>query len=159
MRYLDRVYVAPCHVGRGLFATRPFAPDEHILDFHGPRLDADHPYNQSEQQGNLIQIGPAEYFLPDPPGVFANHSCRPNAGLFQDMTLIAIRAIAKDEEICFDYSTCMDEDSWTMDCACGEPDCRGLIEDFKHLPPARRAWFLERGLVQSFIGEQYKTGV
>lgn len=155
LRYADRVYVAPCHVGRGLFAARAFAPDEHILSFHGSRVSADDPINQSDQQGNLIQIGPREYLLPDPPGVFANHSCHPNAGLFQDTTLIAIRAISKDEEICFDYSTCMDEDNWTMPCACGLPECRHLITDFKTLSPTLQAWYLERDLVQSFIAEQY----
>ncbi|HMB92303.1 MAG TPA: SET domain-containing protein [Rhodothermales bacterium] len=159
MRYNDRVYVAACNVGRGLFATRPFSPNEHILSFHGPRISTDDPLNQSEQQSNLIQIGPREYVLPDPPGIFANHSCRPNAGLFQDTMLIAIAPIEKDEEIRFDYSTCMDEDNWTMPCACGHPECRRLITDFKTLSIDQQAWFLERNLVQTFIAEQYIMGV
>lgn len=156
MRYHDRVYVAACNVGRGLFAARPFSPNEHILTFHGPRISADDPINESEQQSNLIQIGPRAYLLPEPPGLYANHSCRPNAGLFQDIHLIAITPIEQDEEICFDYSTCMDEDNWTMACACGLPECRHLIEDFRTLPPALQAWYIERNLVQSFIAEQYK---
>lgn len=159
MRYHDRVYVAACNVGRGLFAARPFSPNEHILTFHGPRISADDPLNHSDEQSNLIQIGPREYLLPDPPGIFANHSCRPNAGLFQDTMLIAITPIEQDEEIRFDYSTCMDEDNWTMPCACGHPECRELITDFKNLDPTLQAWFLERNLVQTFIAEQYIMGV
>lgn len=107
--------------------------------------------HHTEAGANLLQIDEQLYILPDPPGVFANHSCCPNAGVVHTTTLIALREIRKDEEIRFDYSTTMDEDLWTMQCLCGEPECRGVVEDFKYLPQEVQRAYLTRGIVQPFI--------
>lgn len=154
MRGENGVYVAACDVGRGLFAARAFAAGDHILDFHGRQVDASDPINHSDQQGNLLQIGPQRYLVPEPPALFANHSCEPNAGLRHTVSLFALCPIQPDEEIRFDYSTTMDEDNWTMVCRCGAPTCRGVIRDFKYLPPDLQAHYLTLDIVQPFIARQ-----
>lgn len=80
-------------------------------------------------------------------GIFlVNHSCAPNAGFSDSLTLISIRAIAKGEEICFDYAMTDvqtdDEIEWDeMECKCNSPDCRRRITgtDWK-LPDLQRKY-------------------
>ncbi len=57
----------------------------------------------------------------------ANHSCNPNAGLRGQITLIAMRAIQAGEEVCFDYGMSEGNPDFHMQCACGQPNCRGAV--------------------------------
>ena len=58
---------------------------------------------------------------------YVNHSCEPNLGLRGQISLVALRDIQPDEEVCFDYamtdSTPYDE----FECHCGLPTCRGIV--------------------------------
>ena len=66
-----------------------------------------------------------------------NHSCDPNCGLFQrggDTFLWTVRPIAANEELSFDYSTSMLDEPWSMDCACGEKACRGVVANSLDMP-------------------------
>ena len=83
--------------------------------------------------------------------MFANHSCAPNAGIRNDRDLVALREILKREEIRYDYSTTMDEKSFTMPCRCGAPGCRQVVTDFTELPGGVQEYYLSQGLVMSFI--------
>jgi hypothetical protein len=146
--------VAPCEVGRGLFATRPFRPGDLILRLAGPRFDRNDPIHLTEAGANLLQTGRRSYILLLPPGVFANHSCDPNAGIVANRRLVAIRPIAAGEEIRYDYSTTMDEDFWTMACRCGAAGCRGVVTDFRLLPSELKQRYLALGVVQRFIAHK-----
>ena len=95
-----------------------------------------------------------------------NHSCQPNIGIRNAFRLIAMRDIAPDEELCYDYA--MAEDGqWQLDCQCGSPNCRGRMAGFAalpesvresyqgvHFPLARRKvptrFYLERGDLLTF---------
>lgn len=147
--------VAECDVGRGVFAARRFRAGERILVFEGEAYDRSHPIHETPQGANLLQVGPREYILPEPIGLYVNHSCNPNAGLRDARVLVALRDIAEGAEIRFDYSTNMDEDLWTMPCACGESICRGIVGDFKRLPDTVRATYLRMGIVPAFIADRY----
>jgi hypothetical protein len=61
------------------------------------------------------------------PADYVNHSCEPNLGLRGQISLVALRDIQADEEVCFDYamtdSTPYDE----FECHCGLPTCRGIV--------------------------------
>jgi uncharacterized protein len=85
------------------------------------------------------------------PGLFANHSCEPNAGVRDTTTLIALRDLGVGEEIHYDYSTTMAEDLETMLCACGSARCRQVIRDFRHLPPEAKRDYLAWGVVPDFV--------
>lgn len=140
------------NLGRGLFATRFIKKGDQILEFAGQVIFFKEVLDKElDQQSNPLQIGPTEYIDIEEPGVFANHSCSPNAGIKDDRFLVAIKDIPPGQEICYDYSTTMDEEHWTLECKCESPDCRHTVKDFKYLPPEVQASYIELNIVQSFI--------
>lgn len=145
--------VAPCDVGRGLFAAEPIRGGSLILEFSGPVLTLSEARAKGADAANALQIGVDRYLYLDEPGRFVNHSCAPNAGVIDDTRLFALRDIAAGEEIRFDYSTTV-SDGWTMPCRCGAPACRGLVVAFQLLPSPVRQQYALRRLVQRFILEQ-----
>lgn len=148
---MENFYVARCELGRGVFAARDLKAGDHILSFEGPIISLEEVLNKGNTSPNPLQIGPYTYIDLQEPGVLINHSCDPNAGVHNDWTVIAVKDIAKDQQIYFDYSTSMWEDCWAMRCKCGSKICRGLVRDFNLLPYERRQYYLSRKVVQSFI--------
>lgn len=145
------VSVQGCDLGFGLFARRRFAADEEILVFSGPELSFEAMVARGEAEADALQIDDRLYLDIGAPGVFANHSCRPNAGIRQDRQLVALQPIQAGEEIRYDYSTTMWENHWTMVCRCGQVGCRRLIDDFPTLPPELQQHYLQLAVVQTFI--------
>jgi hypothetical protein len=64
------------------------------------------------------------------PGSFGpvNHSCEPNLGWSDDLTLVAVRDVAPGEELTCDYATGTDDPELVLMCHCGTYRCRQLIE-------------------------------
>src|SRR5207247_401334 len=89
-------------------------------------------------------------------GVLVNHSCEPNSGIINDYYLIALEDIPANVEIRYDYSTTMDEDSFTMECRCMKSECRRYVSDFKTLSEETKRKYLSLGIVMSFIANQYQ---
>lgn len=74
---------------------------------------------------NLFQTyGPQEIVEP---ADYVNHSCNPNAGLQGPISLIAMRDIHHDEEICFDYAMSDGSPYDEFNCQCGSANCRGTV--------------------------------
>ncbi|HCA26376.1 MAG TPA: SET domain-containing protein-lysine N-methyltransferase, partial [Betaproteobacteria bacterium] len=72
-----------------------------------------------------------------------NHSCDPNCGIKINNTgahdFVAIRAVAVNEEITFDYAMRnYDIDYFPKQCLCGSAICRGSITGWKDLPDERK---------------------
>jgi len=145
------VRVGNGRLGRGVYATDHIAKGRAILTFAGPLIDFPTAIAKGSDEAYCLQVGLASYLDLRGIGRFVNHSCDPNAGISHNRTLIALTDIAKDAEICFDYSTTMAEDYWTMRCACGERECRGVITDFCLLPADVQLRYLEANVVQDFI--------
>ena len=85
-----------------------------------------------------------------------NHSCNPNTGLYQisgDTYLLALRSIAIDEELSFDYSTSMVDEPWSMECACGEAACRGTVGNFLDMPTATQAYYASMSTLPAHVWE------
>jgi hypothetical protein len=148
------VYIAECNLGRGVFAKRAVRKGEIILAFGGALIDFAETKRRGPCECMAIQVGPDLYIDTQPPGVFAHHSCAPNAGIRNDRDLVALRDIPKGEEIRYDYSTTMDEKSFTMACRCGAPECRQVVTDFTELPAGIQQYYLSRGLVMGFIARR-----
>jgi hypothetical protein len=137
--------------GRGVFTEELIPAEGRIIRFSGPYLR----YEQTTPSTYALQIGPDLYIgasgeLDD----YINHSCEPNAGLRIDGTtvdLYAIRDIAAEEEILFDYSTTLDEDDFTMSCQCGALSCRGLIGDGKFLPENVWKKYIGLGIIPEYV--------
>ncbi len=149
----DLVYAGPCDVGQGLFAARPIAAGRVILRLSGPELTLAEVRRKGAAAANSLQIGVNRYLDLESPGRLVNHSCRHNAYVQADVFLTAARDIPPDEEIRFDYSTTIG-DGWTMPCACGQPECRGLVRAFLLLPPQLRLRYEILGAAQRFLREE-----
>ena len=146
--------VRECGLGRGLFADRTYHAGEEILRFEGRTIPGSVVAQMGDDECYMIQIGSDLYLEPQAPGRFTNHSCAPNAVIQDDIRLVALHDIACDEQICFDYSTTMSENKWTMQCRCGSANCRGEIRDFHELPLELQQRYLQMNAVQRFIAEE-----
>jgi hypothetical protein len=148
-----KVELRDCIHGKGLFATGAIRPGDLIFYVNGSLVSYEDGLKLPCGGDHTVQIGPNLYVNPQFPSKYINHSCDPNAGIADDLRIIAIKPIERDEQVCFDYSTCVLERSWTMECACGSKNCRGIIGDFDGLPPALQKSYVEMGIVQPFIME------
>lgn len=144
------------HLGGALFAAKDIRAGENILKMEGPIKTFKEAVAADTEAGDAytVQIGQDAFFDPALPGRYLNHSCEPNAALLGVM-LSAIRDIAEGEEITFDYSTTMDENGWTLECRCGSPSCRKVIEDFIRLPADMQERYIGQGIVQPYILTRY----
>ncbi len=137
--------------GKGAFASGPIQKGEAIIVFSGPVLHR----SEIDFGDYHLQIGEALYLGPS--GVaddYINHSCHPNAGFRGGLTLFALRDIAVHDEITWDYSTAIDEEDFAgFPCACGAPDCRGMVRSFRHLPEDLRLRL--RPLLLSYLQARY----
>lgn len=147
-----RIQIGDCDVGRGVFAEEPISAGAEILRFTGPLLTLNEVRSHGPLAANALQIDIDRYLYLDEPGRLINHSCAPNAGVRDDIRLVALRDIPAGEELRFDYSTTV-SDGWTMSCRCGTVECRGLVVAFQLLPVALRQRYAVLGVVQRFILE------
>ena len=84
-----------------------------------------------------------------------NHSCEPNSGFKGQTILIAMRSIAANEEITFDYATTLGgESSYEMACQCGAQNCRKFVtsSDWK-IPELQEKY---RGYFQYYLEQKIK---
>lgn len=147
---MRQISIRKSHFGKGVFAKRDFSPGETLFKFSGRRIT-------SEEAGNpliekyVVQIDIETYINTRSPGKYINHSCDPNAGLKDPRTLVAIKEIKKGQEIFFDYSTCILQDPWTMECHCGSAQCRHLIADFNGLESKLKNHYLHLGVAPLWL--------
>lgn len=119
--------------GRGVFADEDIKKGEILTIYGGYVINLkefqslsdelkEFPYHISEKllfgPTKKKDVGISEYF---------NHSCQPNAGFRDSITLVAMRDVNKNEEITFDYATCMTSDILNFKCSCGKNNCRNII--------------------------------
>lgn len=129
--------------GHGLFATRPFRKNEPIGRFGGclvPAAEIDAYVAKVGKFGH--QVHADWYVCPRNGDDIAargaiNHSCAPNVGLSDSLTLVAmcdIQASAEDPvELLTDYAITGSPANGFSGCNCGTPDCLGTItrEDWR----------------------------
>lgn len=130
--------------GFGIYATRPIAAKE--LIFKGEeksqrlvtRRHVERTWNEEEKEIFRRYAYPVskEVFLlwDDNPSGWApqNHSCQPNTA-YEGLNIVALRPIAKGEELTLDYASFLDEEHMEpFECRCGAPNCRGLITGKPH---------------------------
>jgi hypothetical protein len=137
--------------GLGVFATREFREGDHVLTFRGPWQRKD----ELDDFTHTLEIGPGLFLGPSGQvDDYVNHSCEPNCRV--DLTgdapaLRALRPIAAGEEVTYDYSTLMVEDPTTFRCACGAPQCRGVIGPYRTLPRELQRRYEREKRVPTFV--------
>ncbi|HEX8389650.1 MAG TPA: SET domain-containing protein-lysine N-methyltransferase [Sphingomonas sp.] len=156
VRRPEALRVGETHLGRAVFAVRGFDESAVITRFSGRRVGPHRlPAALAGAEDRFVQVDAQEYMGPSGRvDDLINHSCDPNAGLRftpAGVLLVAIRPIAPDEEIAWDYSTTVGEPGWRMACRCGSANCRGVVEGFSSLPEERKRWFRVRDLVAPYL--------
>jgi len=150
------------HTGTGMFTDEPIMNGA-ILERFGGELY--HLQDCDADRGVYLQVDHEIYLGPslDRASDYTNHSCAPNCGLLwiaiDEVYLVAIADIPADAELCWDYSTSTAEygpDRWTMNCSCGAPECRGLIDQFDTLPVKLQQHYIGLGVVPPFAQETIK---
>lgn len=131
---------ADSSAGRGVFATEPIPAGEivavkvgHVLDFaEVERVTADIG-DFSLQIDDDIFLSPTRADEVDDMVIMINHSCDANVGFDGQVSYVAIRDIAPDEELCHDYAMARTAPYRLDGCRCSADDCRGTIthEDWK----------------------------
>lgn len=148
--------VGETHLGKAVFAARDFDEGAPLLEFTGRRFHSERvPSLMRGGSDRYVQVTPDHYMGPSGRlDDLVNHSCDPNAGLrFTDdgVFLVAIRSIARGEEVTWDYSTTLAESNWHMICQCRSPDCRRVIGNFTTLDPQRQQFYRARNLVAPYL--------
>jgi SET domain-containing protein len=130
--------------GRGVFATRPLAEGETVIEYKGEIISwkealRRHPHDPANPDHTF-------YFHIDDKHVidgkydgnsarWMNHSCEPNCEAEQDGSRVfikALREIKPGEELFFDYGLILEERHTAkvkkqFECRCGSPRCRGTM--------------------------------
>lgn len=155
---LNNFAVGQTHLGKSVFAARPFKVGDVVAQFTGPRIHKSKvPKRYSGENDRYIQIGIDEYFGPsEEVDDLINHSCDPNAGLkFTEagILLVAIKKIKVGEEISWDYSTTLFENPWRMRCDCRKPNCRKIIGDFILLDKKIQDKYRKLDIIPPYIKE------
>jgi len=123
--------------GMGVFARQPVAAGEALAVWGGVVVPGHQLGEYSDYaQTHGIQVEEDLFLLPlteDDPSDFFNHCCDPNAGLSGQICLVAVRPIAVDEEVCFDYAMSDSNPYDEFECGCGSMNCRGKVtaEDWR----------------------------
>lgn len=144
--------------GKGIFAKEDIKKDEILAVFGGHIITRAERDALSEEIGHLslginddLFIGPINENESDDADWF-NHSCNPNAGIFGQIILVAMRDIKPGEEITFDY--CMScsqtgERRILFTCDCEASNCRKEItnQDWK-MPELQQKY---KGYFSSFV--------
>jgi hypothetical protein len=123
--------------GYGVVAAREFAEGEEICDIDGITWKE----GDGVDDRYSLWIDDGVYFDMVDQTRYVNHSCEPNAEVYTGITddghawatLIAVKPIAIDEEIAYDYAF---PAHLAETCQCGSKRCRGLIIDEDALPLA-----------------------
>lgn len=119
--------------GYGLFAHTPIHEGELLLIMGG---DIINPQQLAKVNHTFsIQVEENLYICPigDQQAYRINHSCDPTAAPIGQITFVALRDIAVDEEICYDYAMTDGTPYDEFECHCGSVHCRGRVtgDDWK----------------------------
>lgn len=119
--------------GRGTFALEPIDRGEIICIRIGPIVHISEVEAVEKTVGDFNFQITDEFFISartpqerDSFGLFVNHSCEPNVGVFGQISLVAMRGITPDEELTLDY-VMIEARDYRLICDCGADKCRKEI--------------------------------
>lgn len=130
----SKVEIRPSAIhGKGMFAVATLVQDEVVTVWGGRFVSGDDAARAKLAGKAVQQIGEGvfEVFDRDQPGLsyYHNHSCEPNTGMGDEVTIVALRTIAPGEELTIDYAMFEADEDHVMpwECRCGTPLCRTRI--------------------------------
>ena len=143
VNYFKKLYIGSSNIsGQGLFAGENINKGEKILSFGGTLALQSDRYSGLYMDSTFVGISEtimlcetknSEKDFSD----YINHSCNPNVGMLDCLTIIAIKNIVQDEEIVCDYSFWEADENWVLEttCRCNNYACRSNItgKDWKNV--------------------------
>jgi len=135
--------------GKTLFARKEIKKDEIVMVISGPVVTEPTIYTIPIDNNLFIDPVPMNN-----PARYLCHDCEPNAGIRDRTLLVAIRDIAKDEEVAIDYAMIVEDYRSEMTpenrvCHCGKPTCRGVLGSWNDLPWGLRKQYF--GYISDFL--------
>ena len=125
------VRFAPEKGGQAVYARSALKKDELLTVWGGRVVTLQQVLELPRtEQSHTIQIHDELYLAPldmEEPADLINHSCNPNAGICGQIALVAMRDIAANEEITFDYAMADSSSFDEFECACNAATCRGKV--------------------------------
>ncbi|MEZ5358689.1 MAG: SET domain-containing protein-lysine N-methyltransferase [Candidatus Zixiibacteriota bacterium] len=127
------IQTSPIH-GKGMVAAEPITEGE-IVIIWGGRVISRIEFEDGQFLADTACRLSEELYLADDEGLspddeyFLNHSCEPNLGMRDEITLVALIDILPGTELTIDYAMWECDPNWSMSpCACGSQLCRGHIK-------------------------------
>ena len=152
----ENIYIKETgYKGKGVFAARDFKKGDFLFRTTGQVRET--------QTEHSIQIGWAQHVDPNPPARYLNHSCEPSAGVKTNghgyPDFVALRDIAKDEEITYDYAMtefrhyprATPELEFDLTCHCGARQCRGKFGYYSELKESLKQAY--QGFISAYLLE------
>ena len=153
--YIQYLKVKPSGTGQGVFTSVQIPSDVPILEVRGPiYLEQDLP---DPNHPALLQIGTNTFIGPSGGADdYLNHSCNPNCMVHvagNRAVLYSLYVIQAGAELTFDYSLSSTDtaDKWTMNCQCGQNNCRKMISGFQYLDPTLQKILIDKNMVPLYI--------
>ncbi len=137
-------------VGRFVVTDQPIPAREVVVIWSGEEMTLAQVQDLTPRERDyILQVDDDRYLVTSLDGLctadFINHSCEPNCGLLDSITLVSMRPIEPGEQITFDYSTSDTSPVVDFECRCGAPSCRGRMtgDDWRSPEVQRRyaGWF------------------
>jgi hypothetical protein len=145
--------IKPSRFGKGLFAAKNIASNTCLCSIQGKNLSFKETLLLGDKESHCLQIAIDRYILCESPFLYSNHSCNPNCAI-NNYEFFSLKEIKTGEELFWDYSTSMLERHWTMNCSCGNQNCRKIITDFDLLPIALQEKYIKMNIVLPFLLDQ-----
>ena len=140
--------------GRSVFCVEPIVPGEFLALFGGATLGLNQALAlPADQRSQCIQVEDefvfwsAQYTLSTADWI--NHSCDPNAGMCGQITVVALKHIKPDDEVCYDYAMCDGSPVDEFACCCGSEICRGVVSGNDWKLPSLQARY--RGFFSPYL--------
>jgi uncharacterized protein len=122
--------------GLGLFTTYELPANQIIFKITGTKVYHEYRPELSACNPNWLGTGYQEWLVIEEGdiAVYINHSCHPNVIVNEQLQVVTIRPINRNEELLLDYSTTELDPYWNMKCSCGDANCRKTLSSFQYLP-------------------------
>lgn len=162
VKVLNNFILGKNHLGKAVFAGRIFKKGDVVVKFEGEIINQkDVPKKLKGEYDRYVQIGSDIYLGPSNEiDDFINHSCKPNTGLSfspAGIFLVAIKNIKIGDEITWDYSTTLFNNTWKMLCDCKTKECRKIISDFILLNPKIQKKYQKLKILPPYILDYMKS--
>jgi hypothetical protein len=134
----DLVGVLRAHGEYRLIALKPIARHQHLFRIEGDETCTPTRYSVQIGRGRHLDLRPGrptEELLDHFYWQYLNHHCEPNT-MIRDLEVVALRDIARWEDVTFNYNTTEYEMAEPFQCRCGSPLCARVIRGARHMSQA-----------------------